>query len=134
MLNYFNRKLNNRKGFTLIELIIVVAILGILAGIAAPRFTSVTVDARTNADKANAKVIADATLLGIAQGKYTITAAEQTKTVATLVTDGFLNSEPKPSVETGTNKFFVVIIAASTGNVSVFYGSDATTEIGTALN
>ncbi|WNC68133.1 type II secretion system protein [Thalassotalea nanhaiensis] len=43
--------MNNNKGFTLIELVIVIVILGILAATAAPKFIDLTGDARESVIK-----------------------------------------------------------------------------------
>lgn len=43
------KKLNRTGGFTLVELIVVIAVLGILAGIAIPRLTGVTDQAKYSA-------------------------------------------------------------------------------------
>lgn len=47
------KKLNNKKGFTLAELLIVVAIIGVLTVVAVPIFTTQLEKARENTDIAN---------------------------------------------------------------------------------
>ncbi len=56
----FKRAQKNKKGFTLIELIVVVAILAILAAIAIPVFSNMSQEARDNVQLANARMIAQA--------------------------------------------------------------------------
>lgn len=50
----------NKKGFTLIELIVVIAILAILAAIAIPSFIGITAQADAKVELANAKNISTA--------------------------------------------------------------------------
>ena len=68
-----NLRNKKKKGFTLIELIIVIAIIAIIAAIAIPRFGSVSQDARLKSDVANAKNIANAASALIADGTIEVT-------------------------------------------------------------
>jgi len=53
----------NKKGFTLVEIMIVVAIIGLLAAIAIPNFVQARTNAQTNACIANMKQLEGAVVL-----------------------------------------------------------------------
>jgi len=57
MFNKFRRVLKNHKGFTLVELMVVVVIIGILVAIAVPVYSKVTGTANRNAVEANLRTI-----------------------------------------------------------------------------
>ena len=61
--------MKNKKGFTLVELVVVVAILGILAGLAIPRFMEASAEARTNRAAADMQTLQRAVDIYVATGR-----------------------------------------------------------------
>lgn len=79
-----NKVRKNKKGFTLIELIVVIAILGILVLLAAPRFLGYTKDAHKATMQADAKVLSNAALVYNIEHKGKWPVADGAKTIATF--------------------------------------------------
>ena len=67
------KKILTKKGFTLIELIVVIAILAILAAILIPSLTTYLTDAKLARDQANARSVYSAATLASQTNKATYT-------------------------------------------------------------
>lgn len=74
MLKKLRKMLKKQEGFTLVELMIVVVILGILAGIGVQQYANVQQRAKEAADKANRKVLTNATNMWLILESPTLTA------------------------------------------------------------
>ena len=71
MINKISRMLKNRKGFTLVELMVVVVIIGVLTAIAVPVYQNVVANAETNAINANIRILDSAVSMYSVQNQVT---------------------------------------------------------------
>ena len=98
-----------RRGFTLVELVVVVLVLGIIASVAAPKMFDTAGDARTNGTHQSLAVIRDAIELHRAQnGTYPGNAG----------TDADFKADLKPFIKGGFPKNQITA-AANDGTVAV---------------
>lgn len=89
--------IKKQKGFTLVELVVVIAILGILAGIAIPRFMSATETARGAKTVADLRTLESAAVMYYAKTGVVPTKTDLEKGNAKLGTTALVASWPVPA-------------------------------------
>ena len=114
------KKMNN-KGFSLVELIVVIAIMAVLVGVLAPQFIKYVESSRRSTDVSNAETIRSAVLADIAEGSITGSSSGVTCTSSVPSTLGEVPLTKGNKVTVGGN--FTYTYDAAKGTCEVFVGS-----------
>ena len=80
-----NFKISKKKGFSLVELLVVIAVIGVIAAIAIPAMTGIFGNSRQAKAKRNAQNLASVYASAVAAGS-TITATDVPTAMAAIVT------------------------------------------------
>ncbi|HEY5999496.1 MAG TPA: prepilin-type N-terminal cleavage/methylation domain-containing protein [bacterium] len=113
------QRIRNRKGFTLVELMIVVAIIGILAAIAIPNFLQFRLKAKTSEAKSNLGAIRSTEVAYFAE--WNVYVGNQ---APVPVADRTSNPNKLPWAPAGTTSRFSILGFAPEGNVFFSYKMD----------
>lgn len=113
----------NKKGFTLIEMLVVIAVIAILVSIVIPTVTNSTEKANEAADAANIRsIVAEMTTNALANGKapanqeYTLKQVGAWETVTSI---GGVNMAQLPTTDTATSHTTIVISCTAEGVISI---------------
>ena len=96
MLKKLRKLLKQPEGFTLVELMVVVVILGIISGIGIQQYGRIQEQARQSAHEANKRVIRSAAQLWVMTTSELVADSDASvKNVEDLVEAGYLDAHPK---------------------------------------
>lgn len=101
-----------KKGFTLVELVVVVLIIGIIAAVGAPRMFDTAGDARESSTRQSLAVIRDAIELYKAQNGSYPPAATLSTALKTFL------KGPFPKVQAGANKNSTVVASTQAPSIT----------------
>ncbi|HTW83427.1 MAG TPA: prepilin-type N-terminal cleavage/methylation domain-containing protein [Candidatus Sulfotelmatobacter sp.] len=114
-----SRSRSGERGFTLIELMVVVAIIAILAGILIPNFVNARAQAQTAACESNLRSIATSLELYYTDNQVYPTASAASVQPSLLTANGvpYLDNTPKdPAAQTATATYSLTTTQASGGS------------------
>lgn len=110
----------NNKGFSLVELIIVIAIMAVLVGIVAPQYLKYVERSRESTDVKNAQEIASSIGVSIANGEAGYTTSQTLQTSFTGTTS---MSAPTMKAKDYSGQAFSYTFNVDTGEVHVYAGT-----------
>ena len=112
-----NNNLKNEKGFTLIEIIAVLVILGILAAVAVPRYIDLAAQAKISA--ARAQVAEMKSTLNLAWGRLFLTNGTQPTTAGSVITNASFVSGTASNVGVAPDIWNVTLTTLATTGATV---------------
>ena len=135
-MNKKQKSLTN-KGFSLVELIIVIAIMAVLIGVLAPQYIGYVEKSKQSTDVQNAQSLATEIGVAIADVEAgTKTATYVSDGTYNLVTDSLVSAVPAVKKVSGAKFYYsidnnnIVHIAYGTASVAATYATDLYPELG----